>query len=116
MLSRSLRRGQPFGSLQCQAAMAALLGFVSALRPPGRLYWRTSSAAPVPALPVLLGQMLPRNSRDMCPPHLTGKPFSAAAYCLARARLPLEVFRRLVRSVADSLLPATGDTGRWLGH
>jgi hypothetical protein len=30
--------------------------------------------------------------------------------------LPLEVFERLVRSVADSLLTATGDTGRWLGH
>jgi hypothetical protein len=78
--------------------------------------WRTSFFDPVNTIHVFLIQICHGNTAIRHLSRLTGKTFSAAAYCLARARLPLEVFQRLVRSVADSLLTATGDTGRWLGH
>src|SRR5258708_18641208 len=78
--------------------------------------WRNCFFDPVTTIHVFLAQILHGNTAIRHLPHLTGQVFSAAAYCLARARLPLVVFGRLVRSVADSLLTATGDTGRWLGH
>ena len=78
--------------------------------------WRTCFFDPVNTIHIFMIQIFHENTAITHLPHLAGKAFSAAAYCLARSRLPLEVFPRLVRSVADSLLTATGDTGRWLGH
>jgi Transposase DDE domain len=78
--------------------------------------WRISFFDPFTTIHVFLIQILHGNTAIRHLPHLTDHVFSAAAYCLARARLPLEVFQILVRSVADSLLTATSDTGRWLGH
>jgi hypothetical protein len=78
--------------------------------------WRSSFFDPFTTIHTFLIQILHGNTAIRHLPHLTGHVFSAAAYCLARARLPLEVFQALVRGVADSLLAATSDTGRWLGH
>jgi hypothetical protein len=55
--------------------------------------WRTSFFDPVTTIHVFLAQILHGNTAIRHLPHLTGQVFSAAAYCLARARLPLEVFR-----------------------
>ena len=77
--------------------------------------WRNSFFDPVTTIYVFLVQILHGNTAIRHLPHLTGCAFSAAAYCLARSRLPLKVFQDLVRSVADSLRTATHDTGRWLG-
>src|SRR3954464_61443 len=51
--------------------------------------------------------------------HLTLKArraFSESAYCQARARLPLAVFRAALRSVIAALVPRTEAEGRWRGH
>ncbi len=50
--------------------------------------------------------------------HLTLKArraFTESAYCQARARLPLAVFRAVLRFVVRSLVPAT-EEGLWRGH
>src|SRR4051812_29916709 len=47
---------------------------------------------------------------------LAGATFTDSAYCQARARLPLELFRRLLRRIAVGLQATADDTGRWRGH
>jgi Transposase DDE domain len=78
--------------------------------------WRTCFFDPVTTIHVFLIQILHGNTAIRHLPHLTGCVFTDAAYCLARARLPLTVFLALVRTVADSIHTATRDTGGWLGH
>jgi hypothetical protein len=78
--------------------------------------WRDCFFDPVNTLHVFLVQILHGNTAIRHLPHLVGRAFTDAAYCLARARLPLAVFHALVRHIADSLHGATHDNGRWLGH
>ncbi len=47
---------------------------------------------------------------------LAGRAFSASAFCQARSRLPLTVFRALLRDMARALIPDTEAIGRWRGH
>ena len=47
---------------------------------------------------------------------LAGRAFSDAAFCMARARLPLAVFRALLREMVRALIPDTEAIGRWRGH
>jgi hypothetical protein len=46
---------------------------------------------------------------------MAGRAFTASAFCQARARLPLAVFRALLRAVVQALVPDTQAHGRWLG-
>jgi Transposase DDE domain len=47
---------------------------------------------------------------------LAGRAFSASAFCQARAKLPLAVFRALLREIVRALIPDTEAIGRWRGH
>ncbi len=47
---------------------------------------------------------------------LAGRAFSASAFCQARARLPLAVFRALLRHLVRAVIPDTEAIGRWRGH
>jgi hypothetical protein len=47
---------------------------------------------------------------------LAGRAFSASAFCQARARLPLAVFRALLRGMVRAVIPDTEAIGRWRGH
>jgi Transposase DDE domain len=47
---------------------------------------------------------------------MAGRAFSASAFCQARARLPLAVFRALLRQLVRAVIPATEAIGRWRGH
>jgi hypothetical protein len=47
---------------------------------------------------------------------MAGRAFSASAFCQARSRLPLAVFRTVLREVVKVLIPATSVAGLWLGH
>jgi hypothetical protein len=78
--------------------------------------WRATLLDPVATIHVFLIQVLHGNTAINHLPRLTRRSFTDSAYCQARTRLPLEVFRDLVRRVADSLHVATKQTGRWLGH
>ncbi len=78
--------------------------------------WRATLFDPVATIHVFLIQVLHGNTAINHLPRLTRRRFTDSAYCQARARLPLKVFRDLLRRVADSLHAATKQTGRWLGH
>jgi hypothetical protein len=47
---------------------------------------------------------------------LAGGLFTGAAYCLARAALPLAVFQLLLRNLVQALIPQTQAEGTWRGH
>jgi hypothetical protein len=47
---------------------------------------------------------------------LAGRAFTASAFCQARARLPLAVYRTVLRLMVQALVPATETVGLWLGH
>jgi len=78
--------------------------------------WRDRSLPPWITLGVFLVQILHGNTACSHLPHLTGSRFSASAYCQARARLPLEVFRRLVSGLVATFRQATQAGEGWRGH
>src|SRR5262249_54607891 len=47
---------------------------------------------------------------------MAGRAFTASAFCQARARLPLPVFRAVLREMVHALIPETQTQGRWRGH
>jgi hypothetical protein len=71
---------------------------------------------PVTTVHVFLLQILHGNTACTALSRLAGIPFTAAAYCLARKRLPLALFKELLEHVCDALFPEVHMTGRWRGH
>lgn len=71
---------------------------------------------PVITVQVFLLQILHGNTACSALARLAGLPFTAAAYCAARMRLPLAVFEELLQRVGDALVPEVDETGRWHGH
>ena len=71
---------------------------------------------PVTTVQVFLLQILHGNTACTAMARLAGVPFSAAAYCCARKRLPLALFEDLLQRVCDALFPEIQETGRWRGH
>src|SRR5262245_36187042 len=71
---------------------------------------------PVTTVHVFLVQILHGNTACTALPRLAGVPFSAAAYCRARKRLPLALFKELLAHVCDALFLEVHTTGRWRGH
>ena len=47
---------------------------------------------------------------------MAGRAFTASAFCQARARLPLAVFRAVLRDMVRAVIPDTEAIGRWRGH
>ena len=47
---------------------------------------------------------------------LAGRAFTASAFCLARAALPLAIYRAVLLEMVKGLIPATETVGLWLGH
>ena len=71
---------------------------------------------PVVTLQLFMLQILHGNTAMTHLPRLARMEFTASAYCQARMRLPLAVFRLLLRRVAESLGAGALDQGRWFGH
>jgi hypothetical protein len=78
--------------------------------------WRERLLDPVTTIHLFILQVLHGNTACAHVPHLAGKSFTGSAYCQARARLPLELFEKLLKRVVSALTPAMHDVGRWLGH
>jgi hypothetical protein len=78
--------------------------------------WRNRVLDPVTTVHVFLLQILNGNTACTALSRLAGVAFTAAAYCYARARLPLALFEDLLAGVGDALFPEVQQTGRWLGH
>jgi hypothetical protein len=71
---------------------------------------------PTTTLHVFLLQILHGNTACTALSRLASVPFSAAAYCYARKRLPLALFEDLLQRVCDALFPEIEQSGRWHGH
>ncbi len=80
------------------------------------MQWYESALNPVVTIQVFFVQILHGNTAIEHLSHLTGLSFTAAAYCKARMRFPLEVLYALLQRCVEQLHRETFDTARWLGH
>jgi hypothetical protein len=71
---------------------------------------------PVITIQLLLRQILHGNTACTHLPHLSGLRFTAAAYCQARAKLPLRFFDRLIERFGRAVQHAALDKEWWHGH
>jgi Transposase DDE domain len=83
--------------------------------------WKNRLLHPTNTVHLFILQILNRNTALNDLPRKSHASFTGSAFCKARRRLPLRVFQRLLRSLAETLLPAHGgdqvdNEGRWLGH
>ena len=78
--------------------------------------WRKSLLDPVAVVHWFVIQILHGNSSLQHISLLAGRAFTDAAYCQARAHLPLMVFRGVLAKLVQSLLPETRSEGLWRGH
>jgi hypothetical protein len=82
----------------------------------GYTTWRDRLLTPVTTTQLFLLQILHGNTACSHLPHLSGLRFSAAAYCQARARLPLRFFDLLLERFASAVQSCVSGDGRWHGH
>ena len=83
--------------------------------------WKDRLLNPANTIHLFILQVLNQNTPLNDVPRKSGESFTGSAYCKARKRLPLGVFKSLVRRLADTLLPRSrnahaDDEGRWFGH
>jgi hypothetical protein len=98
---------------------AALLhpeAILTVCREIGYTTWRDRVLTPVTTMQLFLLQILHGNTACSHLPHLSGLRFTAAAYCQARARLPLRFFDLLLARFNHAVPRSALDDGRWHGH
>src|SRR5262245_20936388 len=78
--------------------------------------WRDRLLTPVAILRWFVIQVLHGNTALAHVSLLAGRSFTDAALCQARARLPLAVYRAVLRGQAEALAPGTRTQGAWRGH
>ena len=83
--------------------------------------WRERLFNPTNTVHLFILQILNRNTALNDLPRKSHESFTGSAFCKARQRLPLRVFQRLLRGLAETLLPHPGGEridkeGRWRGH
>jgi hypothetical protein len=101
------------------AEWAALLqpdAILTVCRESGYTAWRDRILTPVTTVQLFLLQVLHGNTACSHLPHLSGLRFSAAAYCQARAKLPLPFFALLLERFGSAVQRSALDEGRWHGH
>src|SRR4051794_14415768 len=78
--------------------------------------WRTCLLDPVALIHLFLLQILRGNTAINHLIRISGLAITDSAYCQARSRLPLALFRELLRRIAARIKPAVDEYGRWHGH
>lgn len=78
--------------------------------------YRQRILGPVQTIYLFLAQILNGNEACGSLRHSAGMTCSVGAYCKARARLPVILFRLLLEKVRQSLRDVTEESSRWLGH
>ena len=83
--------------------------------------WKNRLLNPTNTVHLFILQILNRNTALNDLPRKSHASFTGSAFCKARQRLPLRVFQRLLRRLAETLLPHHGgeqidEEGRWIGH
>jgi len=99
--------------------LAARLGddvIGAACRAAGHTWCDSALLSPAAIIHWFLIQVLHGNTALTHVSLLAGRAFSASAFCQARARLPLAVFRALLRDMVRAVIPDTEAIGRWRGH
>src|SRR5215211_8647809 len=89
---------------------------IGACEEAGYTSWRDRVLTPVTTVQLFLLQILHGNTACSHLPHLSGLRFTAAAYCQARARLPLRFFDLLLEHFGSAVQRSALDEGRWQGH
>jgi hypothetical protein len=82
----------------------------------GYTAWRDRLLTPVTTMQLFLLQILHGNTACSHLPHLSGLRFTAAAYCQARARLPVRFFDLPLERFRSAVQRSAVDEGRWHGH
>jgi hypothetical protein len=82
----------------------------------GYTAWRDRVLTPITTVQLFLLQILHGNTACSHLPQLSGLRFSAAAYCQARARLPLHFFDLLLERFGSAVQQSASDQRRWQGH
>ena len=78
--------------------------------------WRKCLLDPVAVIHWFVIQIIHGNASLQHVSLLAKRTFTDAAYCLARARLPLAVFRGVLDGLVKDLVPVTRSEGTWRGH
>ncbi len=78
--------------------------------------WRCRVLDPVTTIHLFILQMLHGNTACNKLPRLTGRKFTASAYCQARRKLPLAVIQTLAKRIGAILQTSTATSGLWHGH
>lgn len=78
--------------------------------------WRECVLTPFAIVHWFILQVLHGNTALTHVSLLAGRAFTAEAYCLARARLPLVIFQAVLRGLIKGLIPSTEQTSLWRGH
>jgi Transposase DDE domain len=82
--------------------------------------WRDRLLNPVTTIHLFILQILHGNTALKHLPRLAGAQFTDSAFCTARKRLPLGILQRLLRRIAETLVPPRDRdrTGAscWFGH
>ena len=78
--------------------------------------WRDCLLTPVAILRWFVVQVLNGNTALTHVSLLAGRSFTDAAFCQARARLPLPAYQAVLRGLTGALIPDTQAQGTWRGH
>lgn len=78
--------------------------------------WRDCILDPVTTVYAFLRQILEGNTACDDVPHLAELSVTGEAYCKARARLPVELFRRLMTKVVEAVTETCDAAALWHGH
>jgi hypothetical protein len=80
-------------------------------------HWRDRLLPPAVTIGLFIQQVLQGNACCQAVKHIAKNGATGSAWCQARARLPLAVFRKVLRKVHDALLPkGRPDDHLWRGH
>jgi len=82
----------------------------------GYTTWRDRVLTPATTAQLFLWQILHGHPACRHLPHLSGLRCSAAAYCHARAKLPLRRLALLLERFGSVVQRSAWDDGRWHGH
>ena len=78
--------------------------------------WRDRTLGPVQTIYLFLAQILHGNTSCAHVRQLGNFAFTRSAYCEARNRLPVQVFRELLRETGQRVTEKASRAGLWLGH
>ena len=78
--------------------------------------WRDRTLGPVETIYLFMAQILHGNTSCAHVRQFGGFAFASSAYCKARMRLPVSIFRALLREIGQLVTSEASRVGLWRGH